>query len=112
MSRSRYGRCAAPLMPIGTPVVAASAGVAFLIEESHSDGEIAATGKDNFLSGNTANKPRPASLGVHLQSGHPRFRRLPDNPLHIPEYRSQSAGAGARPVIHGAVVRAGPQTLS
>ena len=37
------------LMPIGTTVTAARGGTVTHIEESHFDGEIAATGKDNFL---------------------------------------------------------------
>ncbi len=37
------------LMPIGTRVTTARGGVVVLLEESHFDGEIAATGKDNYL---------------------------------------------------------------
>jgi murein DD-endopeptidase MepM/ murein hydrolase activator NlpD len=36
-------------MPIGTRVIAARAGTVSSLEESHFDGEIASTGKDNFL---------------------------------------------------------------
>ncbi len=37
------------LMPIGTRVTAARGGVVLLIVESHVDGEVAASGKDNYL---------------------------------------------------------------
>jgi murein DD-endopeptidase MepM/ murein hydrolase activator NlpD len=37
------------LMPIGTRVTAARGGVVVHVEESHADGEIASSGKDNYL---------------------------------------------------------------
>lgn len=37
------------LMPIGTRIVAARGGTVVSLEESHHDGEVAATGKDNYL---------------------------------------------------------------
>jgi murein DD-endopeptidase MepM/ murein hydrolase activator NlpD len=37
------------LMPIGTPIYAARAGIVTQVEESHFDGQVAATGFDNFV---------------------------------------------------------------
>jgi murein DD-endopeptidase MepM/ murein hydrolase activator NlpD len=54
-------------MPIGTPVVASRAGTVLHVEASHADGEVAATGKDNYV----AVRHADGSVGVyaHLTRG-------------------------------------------
>ncbi len=62
---NRYGYDWA--MPIGTPVVASRAGTVLHVEASHADGEVAATGKDNYV----AVRHADGSVGVyaHLTRG-------------------------------------------
>ena len=69
---SRYGYDF--LMPIGTRVTAARAGSVLLVEESHVDGEIAATGKDNYVyvlhdDGTSALYGHFTNLGVAVDVG-------------------------------------------
>jgi murein DD-endopeptidase MepM/ murein hydrolase activator NlpD len=62
------------LMPIGTRVTAARGGVVLLLEESHLDGEVAPSGKDNYLlilhdDGSVALYGHFTNSGVAVDSG-------------------------------------------
>ncbi|MBA3559280.1 MAG: M23 family metallopeptidase [Gemmatimonadaceae bacterium] len=98
------------LMPIGTRVTAARGGVVVLLEESHFDGEIAATGKDNYLymvhdDGTGALYGHFTNQGIAVDSGQTVL------PGMLLGFSGNTGNTANKPHLHLSVFKCNPVTL-
>jgi len=98
------------LMPIGTRVTAARAGVVSMLEESHFDGEIAATGKDNYLyvlhdDGTSALYGHFTYLGVAVDVGQAVTQGM------LLGFSGNTGNTGNKPHLHLSVFTCNPIVL-
>ena len=97
-------------MPIGTPVQAAREGTVRQVEESHRDGQVAATGSDNYIvleqrDGTTALYGHLTANGAVVEVGDEVAART------VIGFSGNTGNTGGRPHLHFSVQMCDPVSL-